>query len=183
MPIPFLYHVFRYMNRQEQRSDNNVMPWHVLHTRPRCEKKLAEYCRISRLEHYLPLRAEVKVVQRRKIEVRKPLFPGYVFIRFGPAQRVRVLKSRQVVRVLPVNDQAGFLNEISQIRKALAVAPGLGACPALARGTMARIVTGPFRGLEGMVDAIKGQARVILNVNMIGQGVPVEVTPDMLERL
>jgi len=164
-------------------TDNNAMAWHVLHTRPRCEKKLAAYCRISRLEHYLPLRAEIKVVQRRKTEVRKPLFPGYVFVRFDPSQRIRVLKSRQVVRVLTVNDQAGFLNEISQIQKALEVEPGLGACPALTRGTMARIVTGPFRGLEGVVGAIKGQTRVILNVNMIGQGVPVEVTTDMLERL
>jgi len=157
--------------------------WYVLHTRPRCEKKLEDYCRVSQLEHYLPLRKEVKVYQRRKVAVRKPLFPGYVFARFDSSQRAGVLQSRQVVRVLAVRDQAGFINEIDQIRKALAIEPTLGPCPALQRGNPVRIVIGPFQGLEGVVSAFKGQTRVIMNVNLIGQGVPLEVTPDMLERL
>ncbi|MBU4198465.1 MAG: hypothetical protein KKG09_08795 [Verrucomicrobia bacterium] len=164
-------------------SDTGPPAWYVLHTRPRCEKKLEDYCRVYHLEHYLPLRKEVKVYQRRKVEVRKPLFPGYVFARFDCSQRVGVLRSRQVVRVLTVGDQAGFICEINQIRKALTIEPTLGACPALKRGARVRIVIGPFQGLEGVVSAFKGQTRVVLNVNLIGQGVPVEVTPDMLERL
>lgn len=135
------------------------------------------------MESYLPLRVEIKVVQRRKIEVRKPLFPGYVFVRFHPLQRIQVLKSRQVVRLLPVHDQTAFLNEIHQVKKALEIEPGLGACMVLKGGTMVRIVSGPFRGLEGRVNTLRGRTRVILDVNMIGRGVPVEVTPDMVERL
>lgn len=171
------------MNSDEPIHDPGALGWHVLHTRPRCEKKLEDYCRVYRLEHYLPLRKEVKVYQRRKVEVHKPLFPGYVFARFDGSQRAGVLRSRHVVRVLTVVDQAGFINEINQIRKALAVEPTLGACPALKKGVPVRIVAGPFQGLEGVVSAFKGQARVILNIHLISQGVPVEVTADMLERL
>jgi len=179
----FLYHVAQRMNRPEQNQGDDEPAWHVLNTCPRCEKKLEAYCRVSGFEHYLPLRLEVKVYQRRKVEARKPLFTGYVFARFRFSQRVRIMQSQQVVRVLKVNDQGGLLNELGQIRKALEVEPRLGACLALQRGMPVRIITGPFCGLEGVVSALKGQTRVMLNVSMIGQGVAVEVTPDMLERV
>lgn len=171
------------MNPEEQTQDYETAVWHVLHVRPRCEKKLAIYCDSANLEHYLPLRTERKFYQRRKVEVWKPLFPGYVFASFSPLQRVLVLKSQQIVRVLGVNDQIGFLDELNQIRKALEVNPGLSACPAVVRGTRVRIIAGPFQGLEGIVSTLKGQTRVVLNVNMVGQGVPLEAGLDILERL
>jgi len=47
------------------------MSWMVMYLKPRCEKKLAEYCRIQDMEYYLPLRMERKVYQRRKVLVEK----------------------------------------------------------------------------------------------------------------
>lgn len=155
--------------------------WYVIHVRPRCEKKLADYCRVRGVPHYLPLRVERKVYQRRKVEVWKPLFPGYVFVYVLTDQRVLMLKSRQVVRLLVVKDQDRFLEEIGQIRQALAVDPGLGACAVVARGTRVCILQGPFRRLEGVVSTLKGHTRVVLNVDIIGQAVAVEVGLDMLE--
>lgn len=179
----FRYHAHLVMSNEIPEFDYGAPFWHVVHARPRCEKKLAEYFLFHRLEHYLPLRMERKIYQRRKVEVLKPLFPGYVFVSFNQHQRLLVLKSRQVVRILQINDQARFLNEIAQVRQALEVNPVLGACPALARGMRVRIVSGPFQGLQGVVSALKGETRVVLNVDIIGQGVPVEVGPEMLERL
>src|SRR3989304_1222593 len=89
--------------------------WYVIHVRPRCEKKLADYCRVRGVPHYLPLRVEHKVYQRRKVEVWKPLFPGYVFVRVLTDQRVLILKSRQVVRLLAAKDQDRFLEELGRI--------------------------------------------------------------------
>lgn len=155
--------------------------WHVLHVRPRCEKKVATYCSTLPLQHYLPLRMERKKYQRRRVEVWKPLFPGYVFVRFQPEQRISVLQSGQIARILEVKDQLKFINEIEQIRKALGADPGLHACPAITTGMIVRITEGPFQGLEGVVVKSKGCARVIINVNMIGQGVAIEADEDVLE--
>lgn len=155
--------------------------WSVIHVRPRCEKKLSDYCRIQGVAHYLPLRVERKVYQRRKVEVWKPLFPGYVFACFGAHQRLLVERSRQVVRLLAVKDQVRLIGEIEQVRRALDIDPGLGACAAVERGTRARILRGPFQGLEGVVSTHKGQTRVVLNVDIIAQAVAVEVSLDMLE--
>ena len=153
----------------------------MLHVRPRCEKKMADYCRTHSLEHYLPLREETKVYQRRRVTVQKPLFPGYVFTMFGPEDRALVLKSNTVVRILEVTDQRQFISELEQIRAALGMDPTLGACEAFKQGARVRIGGGPFQGLEGVVQTVKGKTRVMLNVEMIGQAVPVEVSMELLE--
>jgi transcriptional antiterminator RfaH len=157
------------------------MDWTVLHVKPRCEKKMAEYCGHYGVEVYLPLRRETKVYQRRKVVVDKPVFSGYVFAAFDRAGRDLVVRSQALVRILDVEDQTRFLHEMDQVRQALSVDPTLGATAALAKGTPVRIVGGPFQGLEGMVEALHGVTRVVLNVDMIGQGVRVDVDADLLE--
>jgi transcription antitermination factor NusG len=159
------------------------MNWTVLHVRPKCEKKMAAYCVYYAVACYLPLRRETKVYQRRKVTVDKPLFPGYVFAEVSKDQRLTVLKSSTLVRIIEVGDQGRFVREIDQVRQALAIDATLGATTALKHGKSVRITAGPFQGLEGVVVSVKGQARVVLNVDMIGQGVRVDVDADALELL
>jgi len=151
------------------------MDWHVLHLRPRCEKRMAEYCRSFDLDCYLPLREQTKIYQRRRVTVQKPLFPGYVFVDYRAQDRAHILRSNYVVNILEVANQEQLLAELAQIRKVLVVDPTLGACEAYTRGKRARIVRGPFQGLEGVIQLVKGRTRVVLNVEMIGQAVSVEV--------
>jgi len=167
-------------------TDENVQPvdrimWRVLHVRPRCEKKIAEFCRIQKLEHYLPLRRETKIYQRRKVTVEKPVFPGYVFAAFDRAGRLELLKTNTVVRILDPHDEARLIRELDQIRKALAVDATLGATDAVKEGRRVRITAGPFLGIEGIVAELKGAAKVVLNVEMIGRAVVVVTDRDCLE--
>ena len=60
------------------------MDWAVLHVKPRCEKKVDDFCATFQIGRYLPLRKETKIYQRRKVTVEKPVFPRYVFAAFGP---------------------------------------------------------------------------------------------------
>ncbi len=157
------------------------MSWYVLHVRPRTEKKLAEYCRIHGLEHYLPLRAETKIYQRRRVTVEKPIFPGYFFVSFDFEQRALVLKTNYIVNILAPPDEAVLVHELAQIRMALTVDPTLGAAAAIQRGRRVRITGGPFMGVEGVVDVLGGTNKVRLNVDMIGQAVAVEIERGFLE--
>jgi transcription antitermination factor NusG len=158
-------------------------PWYVLHVRPRCEKKVLEHCRQLRLSQFLPLRAETKVYQRRKVTVEKPVFPGYVFASFGRDGRVDLLKCNQIVRILEPGNRREMLHQLAQIRKALRADPGLVTCMAIQKGRQVRIRGGPFLGVEGRVSELKGTTKVILNVEMIGQAVVVEVERQYLEVL
>jgi transcription antitermination factor NusG len=155
--------------------------WHVLYLRPRCEKKVAEFCRIQDMSHYLPLRRETKIYQRRKVTVEKPLFPGYFFAAFDGDGRLNLLKTNNVVRILAPPSKRELLHELAQIRRALRVDPTLGTCAALKKGRRVRIVGGAFRGIEGVVYSLKGTAKVRLNVDMIGRAVAMEVDRECLE--
>lgn len=131
--------------------------------------------------HYLPLRSETKVYQRRKVRVLKPVFPGYLFTMFDQERRVELLKSHHIVRIIEVHTQATFLDELEQVRRALDVDETLGACEAFTKGRQVRITSGSFQGIEGRVQKVKGGTRVILNVDMIGQGVALDVEMQELE--
>ena len=157
------------------------MDWYVLHVRPRCEKKMAEYCRLNRFKYYLPLRQETKIYQRRKVTVEKPLFPSYVFVTFDDDGRMVLLKTNNIVRILKPHSRRQLLYELAQIRRALAVDPCLSPISALRKGHRVRIKGGPFMGVEGIVSSVKGKAKVCLNVDMIGQAVAVEVDRELLE--
>lgn len=161
---------------------SNVATWHVLHSKPRCEKKLDEFLGALIIEKYLPLRSEIKIYQRRKVFIEKPLFPSYMFACFPPDKRIAVLQSRMLVRILPVYDQAGLVNNLRQIKLALADNPYIKAASILSKGDRVRITSGPLQGVEGIVNVLKGATRVFLLVESIGQGVAVEVDPASLER-
>ena len=157
------------------------MSWTVIHARPRCEKKVADHCEVAKVEYYLPLRKESKVYQRRRVVVWKPLFPGYLFVNMDSEQREEVLKCNRIARVLEVADEAQLLRELDQIRQALTVDPSLRATRAFREGARVYVRSGPFQGIEGIVQKIQGVTRVILNVDMMGQGVAVEVDDAAVE--
>jgi transcription antitermination factor NusG len=43
------------------------------------------------------------------------------------------------------------------------------------------IRSGPFQGLEGVVQLVRGKAKVVLNVEMIGRALAVEVAVELLD--
>lgn len=143
---------------------------------------MEDYCTSRKLTCYLPLREETKVYQRRRVTVHKPVFPGYTFVQFSAVTRVEVLKSNLIVRDLPVVNQDEFVRQLDQVRLALAADPTLDACGAFTAGRRVRITGGPFMGLEGVVQTVRGKTRVMLNMEMIGQALAVEVGIEMLER-
>jgi transcriptional antiterminator RfaH len=162
------------------------MQWHVLHLRPRSEKRMAELCRRHRLPHYLPLRRTTRVYQRRRVTFETPLFPGYIFVAFDAGGRLALLKSNHVVRILHAPRPYQLLRQLVQVRRALRVDPSLPSVRPLTRGERVRITGGPCRGIEGVVERLKGQPgrlRVVLNVELIGRGVAVEADAGEIERI
>ncbi len=157
------------------------MNWHVLHLRPRTEKKVAQVCLTNGIEHYLPLREETKIYQRRKVTVFKPLFSGYLFAAFGPDQRVHLQRTNHLIRVLLPDDEAGLLRDLEQIRMALEADPCLEADAAFREGRRVRVKTGPFAGIEGVLATVRGKTQVRLNVEMIGQSVALDVDRALVE--
>jgi len=157
--------------------------WKVLFVKPRTEKKVVEYCQLYGIAHYLPLREKTRTAQRRRVTVRLPVFPGYVFARVTPDRRLALLKTNLLVRILEPEFPRRMLRDLVMVRRALRANPALEAAKPLTAGRLVRITDGPFRGIEGRVARLAGALKVVLNVDMIGQAVAVTAEIGQVEVL
>ena len=155
--------------------------WWVIHTRPRCEKKMDQWLASRGMEHFLPARPKVRIYPSKKVTFEHPLFAGYAFGAFSLRQRVYVLDSGHAAGVLDVLNQAQLLSELGAVRRALEMGAPLEECPYISVGQRARITAGPCRGLEGHVERTAGNARFMLSVEFLQRSVAMEVDSSMLE--
>lgn len=149
--------------------------WVVVRTRPRCEKKLELACRQEGIPIYLPLHRTIHRYGGRKREFLVPLFSGYAFCLVDPDQLQWVFQNRYSARVLRTPDQSQLVRQLQNVRTALAVQDVLDVFPHLEEGRPVMIKSGPLKGVEGVVQRIKGKTRVIINVDMIQHGVAMEI--------
>lgn len=149
--------------------------WAVLHTLSRCEKKVARACERLGVRHYLPLRERRTGTRCRHVHL-VPLFPGYVFACLGASRLGPLLESGAIARVIAVRFPASLLDELRQIRAALAAGADLIPGPALERGMRVRVASGLLGGILGRVAWVRRhRVRLVLNVTMLGRGAEVEV--------
>jgi transcription antitermination factor NusG len=160
-----------------------MLNWKVLFVKPRAEKKVSEYCKLYGIPFYLPLREKTRVSQRRKVSVMLPVFPGYVFAKFPAAERLQLLQTNLLVRILEPSNPRLMLRDLIMVRRALRTDPALKPAKLLPAGRLVRIVKGPFMGVEGRVARMSGILKVVLNVDMIGQAVSVTAEIDQIEIL
>ena len=157
--------------------------WCACHTKPRCEKKFAGLMNAEHFVHYLPLVPSVRRYQNQTKRFTKPLFPSYVFVRMAPEKRARVYQQDLLVRVLPVDDEPGFLRQMEDVRVIVASGLELSLRPLLQRGTRAKVVGGPLHGLIGVVDDPANPQGIVLAVDVLQQGLLVKLPLENLQAL
>jgi len=165
----------------ENPGERKTSRWHVLHTRARQEKALARTLEAAGIEHYLPLRDRVRFRGRRKVTVREPLFASYLFLH-GPREATFLATStKRVAGVIEVPDQHRFVHELAQIRQALTAGAELGPYGYLEVGRRVRVTTGPFKDLEGLVEAWRKTNRLVLQIQALGRAASLEIDAGLLE--
>ena len=155
--------------------------WFVAHTRPRCEKRLAQYCARENLEATLPCYRTVHQYLGKTASFQKPLFPGYVFLRILPEQRQQAYQSDYVANLLEVRDQELFIAQLGDILRALDTGLEIRLAPEIGEGKRVRILNGPLRGLEGCVEHRYGMSTVLLRLDFISQAAAVKLEAQDLE--
>lgn len=170
------------MNAESRRMPRDCeLPWFVAHTRPRCEKRLVEYCEREGVVASLPLYQQVRKYQRKTVSTEKPLFPGYVFLRLHKEQRQTVYQSDYVANLLNVPDQETFEAQLADIFQALETDYQVFLAPEIKTGSRVKIKSGPLRGLEGFVEERTGVVEVYLRLDFIQQAAAVRIDASELE--
>ncbi len=155
--------------------------WVVIHARPRCEKKVEAVAGQQGATGYLPLRRRSHRYGGRVRVFTSPLFPGYVFLCAEPATLTFLRQNRHVARVLAVDDEAQLLEQLRHIRTAIEVGDVAEVLPYLEAGRRVRVARGPFRGLEGLVQTVRGRTRIVVNLDIIREAVAVEIDSALLD--
>jgi len=151
--------------------------WTCVRTRPRWEKKFAGWLRERGWTHFLPVFPHESVAGRKRRVADLPLFPGVVFV----AGRLGKKDCTATGCVAYVLDPRG-LAEARQLHRELAgiwrgLTEGAYVAPVrnLASGEICRITEGPLQGVEARFERAGRKGRLILQVEMMGGGIAVEV--------
>lgn len=149
--------------------------WYVAHTRPRCEKKIEQYCRREGIATTLPLIRSVKKYRGKTVTFHKPLFPNYLFLQLFHCQKSRIWQHDHVARLLEVPDQQVFQKQLQDILEALETNAEIYLAPTITAGCQVKIKNGPLRGFDGWVERRVGKVEVFLRLDFIGQAAAVTI--------
>jgi transcription antitermination factor NusG len=155
--------------------------WWVAHTKSRNEKALAHDLISRQISYFLPMTWKVRRKSRRTIKSLLPLFSGYLFFCGNENQRTELLRTDRVANLIEVIDQEKLLCELVQIEKVLQTGTPLVPHKYIKVGQKCRVIAGPLMGLQGIVVYTKGEMRLVLQVDMLGQAASVEIDIDMIE--
>jgi transcription antitermination factor NusG len=159
--------------------------WFAIWTRSRQEKVAASALNELGVQHFLPLKSELRQWSDRKRHITSPLFSGYLFVRMNLAidSKLKVLKTPGVVGFvgnntgpLPIPDQ-----QIEDIRTVLTQGLEYTVLPLLEEGDLVRVVRGVLAGVEGRLIRANSGARLVISIEMIHRSLAVSVSRQDVE--
>jgi transcription antitermination factor NusG len=157
--------------------------WYAVQTCANHEKRVQEQLHQRAVEAYLPAYTSVRRWKDRRVTLQLPLFPGYVFVRLALRDRLQVLQTPSVVRLVGFGGQPAALpdREIDALQQGLATELRLEPHPYLKVGQRVRVRTGPLQGLEGILVRKKKISRFIISLDLIMRSVAAEIDVSELE--
>ena len=155
--------------------------WFVVHTKPRWEKKFAHYCKLHNINYYLPLIDSVRVYHERKVIFKKPLFPGYIFLKCQKEDKSLLFRSGSIVRFISVPAEAELLDDLENIYRSLSADQPIKNHSFVKEGYKVKITGGSFVDVEGVVIDADNPNEVIVGIHIIQQAICVKVDPAHIE--
>jgi transcription antitermination factor NusG len=152
--------------------------WFALQVKQRSEGLVSSVLENKGVEHFLPMRSVRREWCDRVIDAQVPLFPGYLFCRLNLRARILpVLTTPGVMRIVgagrtpvPVSE-----DEIEAVRRILSSGLSPSPWPVPHVGEKVRLLSGPLKGLEGVLIAVKKQYRLVVTVSLLNRAVAVEI--------
>jgi transcription antitermination factor NusG len=150
--------------------------WYCLTVRSRFDFVVRDLLQAEGIEEFCPTWEEhVKWSDRTSTTVR-PLFPGYIFARFSPADVAVIRQIRGVVQILSNNQIPVSIpdHELADLR-AVIESPVPDVCRSYVAGTRATVQRGPYAGASGVISRIKHGTLLTLMLPFFGRDTPVEI--------
>ncbi len=161
-------------------NQGGAQKWFVLQTKSRQEKVVCDFFRDRQIQYLLPLVTKTTYYGKRKVKSELPLFPGYVFVHSAIQDAYAADRTNRLVRIIPVFDQAKIEEELRSLTRALETQAPFDRHPQLVAGVRVEVKSGPLQGVRGVVESRLKMDRLVLQVEILGQAISVEVDTDLL---
>jgi transcription antitermination factor NusG len=157
--------------------------WFAAYTATHHEKRVHEYLRGRNVESFLPVYSSRRNWKKRApTTVHLPLFPNYVFVRISRCERTAVLSAPGVFLIVGSGPNLWELpeHEIEALRNGMRVCR-IEPHEYLVVGERARVKSGIFEGVEGVIVRKNNNLQIVLTLDQIMRSVAIEVNAEELE--
>jgi transcription antitermination factor NusG len=152
-------------------------PWFAVMVRAKREKCANAVLENAGYQCFLPLNKSIRQWSDRMKNSEVPLFPGYLFCRMDPQNRLTVLMTPGVIQIVGIGKTPTPVKEeeIAAIQRIAESGLSATPWPYLQVGNVVRIENGPLRGLTGNVFKIKTGLKLVVSVELLQRSVAVEI--------
>lgn len=147
--------------------------WTCARTRPRWEKRFAQWLRVGNFDYFLPVISKRVCSQRKVRTTELPLFPGYVFVR-GTLPKQVFSRSSAVVYVLhprSPQEEQDVNNTLASVWRMLAEGRDVTPVDWLKPGEEVEVIAGPLQGTRGRFVREGAGGKLVVWIDLLGGGV------------
>jgi transcription antitermination factor NusG len=167
-----------------------MLKWYAARVRYRTEKRIKTFLEQEKIEHFIPLKQDVRQKRGKMIKMEIPEIPCLVFIKTNyrtavsiPQQSgfsmsyVRNLETKDF-QIIPDKQMKDFMFLLDYSNDTFRVENS-----SLRRGDKVRVVKGEFAGIEGELIRFKGHKRVVVRLEGVFSLVTTYIPGSFIERI
>ena len=159
--------------------------WFILQFKPNSHHLAAKNLNRQGFETFLPLHETTSRKLSRFINTSKPLFPGYMFIKFDKLESEwhkinstygvsRLITFNSILKSMPI----GF---VDSLMKRYDLSGKLLPIQKLKKGDQVTVLTGPFANFIATVEKYEDDQRIWVLMDLMGRKSKIQATTDKLQ--
>ena len=163
----------------------NEPKWYAVYTRSRFEKKLYQDFQKAKIQAFLPMIKEKRKWSDRLKTILMPLLPSYIFVKVPQKSLQQIYYYPGVVRLVSFEGKPCEIKEeeITLLEKIVQCGFNVQTTTRCGVGDLVKIVRGPLTGWEGKVERLRGQSRIVFQLECIQQALSVEMDMGDVQKL
>ncbi|MEC9106338.1 MAG: UpxY family transcription antiterminator [Candidatus Neomarinimicrobiota bacterium] len=157
--------------------------WIAVYTKSRHEQIVINELSKKDIESFCPMFKERRQWSDRKKWVHFPLFRSYVFARIHLKENIFVLQTIGVNKIVKFQNKISIIPDqvINDIKNIVDGGYKIQQVDYFIKGDEVSVVSGPLKGINGIIQELKVDSRLIMKVEAIRQAFSIEISSEQLK--
>lgn len=157
--------------------------WIAVYTKSRHEQIVINELSKKDIESFCPMFKERRQWSDRKKWVHFPLFRSYVFARIHLKENIFVLQTIGVNKIVKFQNKISIIPDqvINDIKNIVDGGYKIQQVDYFIKGDEVSVISGPLKGVNGIIQDLKGDSRLIMKVEAIRQAFSIEISSEQLK--